>query len=83
MIGYDKLNTNIGLLLDINFMEGIRAKTHDLSKVHHQDIVLVNTPTWGNTAEGKEIITLDGATEYLELPNADCLDLDFTTEDYS
>ncbi|TFH43582.1 MAG: LamG domain-containing protein [ANME-2 cluster archaeon] len=46
-------------------------------------MVLVNTPTWGNTAEGKEIITLDGATEYLELPNADCLDLDFTTEDYS
>lgn len=83
MISYDKLAVNHQMLLDLPFYEGIGAVTRDQSKPHHQDIDLVNTPTWTSIASDLGVLELDGATEYLELANADCLDLDFLTTDYS
>lgn len=82
-IGYDNKKVNHQLLLDLPFFEGIGIITRDQAKPHHQDIDLVNTPTWTSIASGLGVLELDGATEYVELANADCLDLDFIAGDYS
>jgi hypothetical protein len=83
MIGYDNLSVNMQMLLGLPFEEGTGAITRDIAKPHHQDIDLINTPTWASLASGLGVIQLNGTNEYLELASADSLDLDFTTEDYS
>lgn len=83
MLSYDKLSFNHQILLDLPFREGVGAITRDVAKPHHQDIDLINTPTWENLASGLGVIAFNGLSEYLELAFADCADLDFTTGDYS
>ena len=46
MFGYDNVLQNDKLVLDLPFYEGIGAITRDQSKIHHQDIDLVLSPTW-------------------------------------
>jgi len=82
-LGYDNQPINHQILLDLPFEEGVGAITRDLAKPHHEDVLLIATPTWDETDSGVGTITFDGATEYLELDQASCADLDFTTEDYS
>lgn len=83
MRGYDKIAEHSGILLDLPFYEGIGSITRDQAKPHHQDVDLVNAPTWETITSGLGVLTFDGATEYLELDNADCLDFDFIGGDYS
>lgn len=83
MIGYDKLAINHEILLDLPFREGVRAITRDVAKPHHQDVDLIDTPTWEALASGLGVISLNGTSEYLELANAACADLDFISGDYS
>ena len=83
MIGYDKQAINHGLLLDLPFREGVGLITHDIAKPHHI-ATLTGPPTWTDVlTEGigpsdLGILLLDGATQYLQIPGADTLDLDFT-----
>lgn len=83
MRGYDKIVENADILLDLPFYEGVGTITRDQAKPHHQDVLLINTPTWEILASGIGVLAFNGATEYLELANANCLDLDFIAGDYS
>jgi len=83
MIGYDNLAINHQILLDLPFREGSGAITRDVAKPHHQDVDLINTPTWESLISGLGVIDLNGVNEYLQLLAASCADLDFTSEDYS
>ena len=83
MIGYDNLAINHQILLDLPFREGVGTITRDVAKPHHQDVDLINTPTWESLVSGLGVIDLNGTNEYLQLLAASSADLDFTSEDYS
>ena len=83
MIGYDNLAINHQILLDLPFREGTGAITCDVAKPHHQDVDLINAPTWESLVSGLGVIDLDGINQYLQLLAASSADLDFTSEDYS
>ncbi|GAI86583.1 unnamed protein product [marine sediment metagenome] len=83
MIGYDNLAINHQILLDLPFREGVGAITHDVAKPHHQDVDLINAPTWESLVSGLGVIDLNGTNQYLQLLAAACEDLDFTAGDYS
>lgn len=84
MKGYDNVPENEDILLDLPLYEGVGTITRDQAKPHHQDVDLILTPTWDSVASGLGVITLDGLTnEYLNLAAANCIDLDFTSGDYS
>lgn len=91
-IGYDKIDVNRGLLLDLPFDEGKGVLVHDRAKP--QRILTQQLPgggsfAWGNLITGcpyLEFVTIGlapGDGVYLECPAADTLDLDFTSGDYS
>ena len=83
MKGYDNLPINHQILLDLPFREGSGAITRDVAKPHHQDVDLINTPTWESLVSGLGVIDLNGTNEYLQLLAAACADLNFTSGDYS
>jgi len=83
MIGYDNLAHNHQILLDLPFREAAGTITHDEAKPHHQDVALVNAPTWESLVSGLGVLDFDGVNQHLALPFADCVDLDFTIGDYS
>jgi len=83
MKGYDNLPINHQILLDLPFREGSGIITRDVAKPHHQNVALVNTPTWESLVSGLGVIDLDGVDQYLQLLAASCVDLNFTSEDYS
>ena len=83
MRGYDNLAYNHQILLDLPFREATGAITRDVAKPHHQDVDLINTPTWESLVSGLGVIDVDGTNEYLQLLAADCADLDFVAGDYS
>jgi len=82
MKGYDNLGLNHGIVLDLPFREASGLITHDIAKPHHI-ATLTGPPTWTDVlTEGigpsdLGILQLDGATQYLQIPGADTLDLDF------
>jgi len=78
MIGYDKLKINRQIALDLPFREASGLITHDLAKPHHI-ATLTGPPTWDEIAlSGLGVLDFDGATQYLQIPGADTVDLDFT-----
>lgn len=84
MIGYDNLAINHQILLDLPFREATGIITHDVAKPHHQDVDLINTPTWESLVSGLGVIEFDEASDqYLECIAAATDDLDFTSGDYS
>lgn len=93
MIGYDKLSVNHQMLLDLPFREGAGVITHDIAMPHHQPITLQypggGSFTWTSLVSGLpclEFVTVGlapGDGVYLDCPNANTLDLDFTSGDYS
>jgi len=83
MIGYDNLPINHQILLDLPFREGSGTITRDVAKPHHQDVDLINAPTWESLVSGLGVIDLDGINQYLQLLAASSADLDFTAGDYS
>ena len=83
MIGYDNKSINHQMLLDLPFLEASGIITRDQAKPHHEDIDLINTPTWASVSSGLGVLELNGTDEYIELANADSLDMDFLSTDYS
>ena len=84
MKGYDNIPENEDILLDLPFYEGGGVLTRDQAKPHHQDVLLINTPTWETLASGLGVLAFNNTTfEYIELDSASCADLDFTSGDYS
>lgn len=83
--GYDNLDLNYRMLLDLPFNEGIGTVTRDIAKPHHQDVALagVGAPTWGKVALSNANVLSFGGNGYLECLAADTADLDFTSGDYS
>ena len=80
---YDKIATNMHLVLDLPFREGIGVVTRDVSK-YHREMTLVNTPTWTTLASGKPVLDFDAASdEYFECDDALTTELNFTSGDYS
>jgi len=80
--GYDKLSLDYGMVLDLRFDEGSGLITRDKAKPHHE-VDLVGPPAWVQTPNNVTVLDFDGATNYLECPEAETLDLDFTDDDYS
>jgi hypothetical protein len=83
MIGYDNKSINHQILIDLPFLEASGIITRDQAKPHHEDIDLINTPTWATLSSGLGVLELNGTNQYLELAIADSADLDFTSGDYS
>ncbi len=83
MRGYDNIPENEDILLDLPFYEGVGTITRDQAKPHHQDVTLINAPTWDTVASGLGVLTFDGTNQRFELDGAACADLDFIAGDYS
>lgn len=81
-VHYDALSVNRNIRLDLPLREGVGIITQDIAKPHHP-VSLINTPSWTTLDSHLGCLTLDGATEYLQSLNADTVDLEPTTGDYS
>lgn len=82
-IGYDHLNVNLELLLDLPLMEGTGTNTQDFAKPHHV-CTLVGTPTWQNLDNGLPYLDfVPGNPDYIRALQAATTDLDFTSGDFS
>ncbi len=81
---YDKISYNQRALLDLPFREGIGVITQDVAKPHHP-VTLVGAPAWAALDSGKMALTLGGvgSGDYGQCLNADCVDLGFTSGDFS
>lgn len=83
MIGYDNLNTNMEMLLDLRVSEGVGANTQDWAKPHHV-CALVGAPTWANLDNDLPYLDFDAANpDYILSLQAATADLNFTTGDFS
>lgn len=82
MKGYDNFRINHGIVLDLPFREATGLITHDIAKPHHI-ATLTGPPVWTDVlaaAIGPSdlgILQLNGVNQYLQIPGADTLDLDF------
>lgn len=81
-MNYDDVPFNREIVLDLPFREATGIITQDVAKPHHP-VALVNTPAWASLDTELSVLSLDGATEYLQSLNADTADLEFTSGDYS
>ena len=92
--GYEDLAVNRGLLLDLQFREGIGGlglPTHDYAKPHHTTVLSkvggATGPAWVNLGNNLTVLSFSrfaaGAGDYLQRAAADVGDLDFTTEDFT
>ena len=83
MIHYDSLAINRNMALDLPFREGIGTITHSLAKTHPLVTIVDVGGVWTILDSYLNVLTLDGASDYLWASNADTGLLDFTDEDYS
>ncbi len=82
-VHYDALAINRNIILDMPFREGIGALyTQDISIVHHQ-LTMVSAPAWTILDSYLNVLTLDGANDYLWGTAGATADLNFTSVDYS
>lgn len=81
---YDNLSYNRRMLLDLPFREGVGVITQDIAKPHHP-VTLVGAPSWTALPSGKMALELGGwgSGDYAQCLNADCIDLGFTSSDFS
>lgn len=83
MIGYDNLDVNLEMLLDLRLLEGTGINTQDWAKPHHTS-TLVGTPTWQDL--DNDLTYLDfvsGNPDYIRGLQAATTDLDFTSGAFS
>lgn len=73
---------NEGLLFSLPFYEAAGLITQDTAKPHHP-AALHGPPSWTPIASDLGVLDFNGATNYLDSPAADTVDLDFTIGDYS
>ncbi len=82
-VGYDSLNVNQELLLDLQLRESTGTNTQDFAKPHHV-CTLVGTPTWQNLDNGLPYLDyVSGNPDYIRSLQAATTDLDFTSGDFS
>ncbi len=82
MIGYDNLDINHNMILDLPFTEGVGAVARDVSKSRYP-FTLTGAPAWYTIpATGMVVLNLT-PIDFLEAAIADVPNLDFTTEDFS
>ncbi len=82
-VHYDSLAINRNIILDLPLREGIGALyTHDISKPHHQ-LTMVNAPAWTILDSYLNVLTLDGALDYIWGTAVETADFNFTSVDYS
>jgi len=83
-VGYDNIDINHNLVLDLPHLEGGGVITRDQSKNHYL-FTLTGTPAWYNLpATGINMLDYTAATpDFLEAAIADVGDLDFTSEDFT
>jgi len=82
-VHYDALAINRNIRLDLPFREGIGTITHSLAKTHSLVTIVDVGGVWTTLDSYLPYLTLDGANDYLWASNADTLNMDFTSEDYS
>jgi len=83
MIHYDALAINRNMALDLPFREGVGTITHSLAKTHPLVTIVDVGGVWTTLDSYLQVLTLDGANDYLWASNADTLNLDFGSDDYS
>lgn len=84
MPGYDNYRPNQNLLLDLQLREATGVLTADWAKPYHAGATLTGAPTWA--ALGNDLSYLDftpGNPDRVIIAAANCLDLGFTTGDFS
>lgn len=82
-IHYDSLAINRNICLDLPFREGVGPLlTHDISKIHHQ-LAMVSAPAWTILDSYLNVLTLDGALDYIWGTAVETDIMDFISEDYS
>lgn len=79
--GYDKRKINHQLALSIPFAEATGQYPMDRALPHHG--LSGHNLAWVTLASHLGVVSLDGATAYIDALAADTVDLDITTEDYS
>ena len=83
MIGYDNLDVNQEMLLDLRIVEGTGTNTQDWAKAHHV-CALVGAPTWPNLDNGLTYLDfVAGNPDYILSLQAATADLNFTAGDFS
>ena len=84
-IGYDNLDINHNLVLDLPFEQGSAAlPARDRSKSHYSFTLTGAPAPYVIPASGLNVLDFTAATpDFLEAAIADVGDLDFTTEDFS
>ncbi len=81
--GYDHLNVNAQLLLDLRLQEGTGTNTQDWAKPHHV-CTLVGTPVWTNLANDVTFLEFaPGNPDYILSAAGATADLNFTAGDFS
>jgi len=81
-VHYDSLDINRNICLDLPYREGIGTRTEDISR-RDPLFTLVNTPPWTILDSHLNVLSFDGATEYVWASGADTTLLDFTSDPYS
>ena len=82
-VHYDSLAINRNICLDLPFREGIGALyTRDISK-HRIPTTMVSAPAWTILDSYLNVLTFDGANDYIWGTGANTTIMDFTGEDYS
>lgn len=83
MRGYDHLNINAQILLDLRMQEETGTNTQDWAKPHHL-CTLVGTPAWTNLANDLSFLEFDASNpDHLISLAAATGDLNFTSGDFS
>ena len=82
-VHYDALAINRNMALDLPFREGVGTITHSIAKTHPLVTIVDVGGVWTTLDSYLQVLTLDGANDYLWASNADTLNLDFTTDNYS
>ena len=88
---YDSLGLNEDIQLDLSMLEATGLITHDESPNHSMATMYstILTPFWLQTTTGNyglhlnRINPLFDMQQFLDIPAADCTNLNFTTTDYS
>ncbi len=82
-IGYDNLDINHNLVLDLSLRSGAGTVALDESK-NHYPFILTGAPAWAGLASGIRILNfVPGNPDFLEATIAVAADLDYTSEDFA
>ena len=88
---YDNLGLNEDIQLDLSMLEATGLVMHDESKNHSMATMhaAIGTPLWQQIATGHFGLQLNAAyptlntNQFVDIPAANCTNLDFTSTDYS